>query len=199
LPLLARLPDAASVLRAASQTLPSNVGASAIRGSMASVNRVIAARVETGRAGGAGVGSGVSSGEAGDRQVWLMPFESRTNQGDRDGESGFSASTWGMATGAEMELGSGASACLMPMPAPRPAATPPSPVPAAAAASSPTWWPSTAAPLGELSLAWQADVGRNGNRLIREMRFGGLNRTASSRHHLGCASGRQRFIHAALD
>ena len=182
---IARLPDAASVQRAASQTLPSNVGSGAIRGSMASVNRVIAARAEIGSVGGAGVGSGVSSGETGgDRQVWLMPFESRTNQGDRNGESGFSASTWGMATGAEMGLGNGRIGLSYAY-----ASTRANGNTALTGTGSRSRLESNVvalygtAPLGELSLTWQADLGRNGNRLSREMRFGSLHRTATSRFH----------------
>ncbi len=182
---LGRLPDAASVRRAASQTLPRNDSASAIRGTMSSLNRVIAARVDIGKAGGAGGRSGVSSGEAGgDRQVWLMPFESRSNQGDRDGESGFSASTWGLATGAEMELGNGIVGLSYAY-----ASTRANGNTAITGTGSNSRIESNMAalygnlPLGELSLTWQADVGRNGNRLSREMRFGGLNRIASSRYH----------------
>lgn len=188
---LVRLPDAAAVQRAASQTLPSNVGDGAIRGSMASVNRVIATRNDAGNVG-AGVGSGLSSGEARrDRQVWLMPFESRSNQADRNGESGFSASTWGMATGAEMELEHGRIGLSYAY--------------ASTSAKGNTTLTGTGSrsriesnvvalygkvPVGDLSLAWQADVGRNGNRLSREMRFGGINRTARSNYqawdaHLG--------------
>ncbi|WP_433691904.1 autotransporter outer membrane beta-barrel domain-containing protein [Herbaspirillum seropedicae] len=171
--------------RAASQTLPSNASANGIRGAMASMNRVIASRTDTGKAGSAGVGSGVSSGEAGgDRRVWLMPFESRTNQGDRNGESGFSASTWGMATGAEMELESGRVGLSYAY-----ASTSVSGNTAITGTGSRSRIESNMValygnvPLGELSLTWQADVGRNGVRLSRDMRFGGLNRTASSRYH----------------
>lgn len=182
---LVRLPDASSVRRAASQTLPSNVSTSAVRGTMASLNRVIASRTEAANVGSAGAGSGLSSGEATrDRQVWLMPFESRTNQGDRDGESGFSASTWGLAAGAEMELERGRVGLSYAY--------------ASTSADGNTALTGTGSrsriesnmvalygsvPLGKLSLGWQADLGRNGNRQSREMQFGGLNRTASSRYH----------------
>ncbi|EIJ48287.1 serine endopeptidase [Herbaspirillum sp. GW103] len=182
---LGRLPDAGSVRRAASQTLPSNVGTSAIRGSMTSLNRVIATRNEAGNVGGAGLGSGLSSGEAArDRQVWLMPFESRTNQDDRNGEPGFSASTWGMATGAEMELERGRVGLSYAY-----ASTRASGNTAITGAGSRSRTESNMlalygnVPLGELALTWQADLGRNGNRLSREMRFGGLNRIATSHYH----------------
>jgi subtilase-type serine protease len=182
---LGRLPDATSVRRAASQTLPRNDSASAIRGAMASVNRVIATRLESVKASGAGGRSGVSSGEAGgDRQVWLMPFESRANQGDRNGESGFSASTWGMAAGAEMELGSGNVGLSYAY-----ASTRANGNTAITGTGSDSRIESNmvalygSVPLGDLSVAWQADVGRNSNRLSREMRFGGLNRTASGNYH----------------
>ncbi|WP_112070035.1 autotransporter outer membrane beta-barrel domain-containing protein [Herbaspirillum rubrisubalbicans] len=181
----ARLPDATAVRRAASQTLPRNDSASAISSTMASVTRVIATRTETGTAGNAGVGSGVSSGEAGaDRQVWLMPFESRTNQGDRNGESGFSASTWSMAAGAEMEFNSGRVGLAYAY-----AKTTANGNTAITGTGSRSRIESNMValygnvPLGDLSLSWQADVGRNGNRLSREMRFGGINRIASSNYY----------------
>lgn len=184
---LGRLPDAASVLRAASQTLPRNVSDNAIRGVMASLNRVIATRVDLGNVAGSGpgAGSGLGYGEAGgDRQVWLMPFESRTNQGDRDGDSGFSASTWGMATGAEMALDSGRVGLSYAY-----ASTSASGNTAITGAGSRSRIDSNllalygSAPLGQLALSWQADVGWNSNRLAREMQFGGLHRIASSRYH----------------
>ncbi|QDD65490.1 autotransporter domain-containing protein [Herbaspirillum seropedicae] len=184
---LGRLPDAASVLRAASQTLPRNVSDNAIRGVLASLDRVIATRLDLGNLAGSatGTGSGLGYGEAGgDRQVWLMPFESRTNQGDRDGDSGFSASTWGMATGAEMALDSGRVGLSYAY-----ASTSASGNTAIAGAGSRSRIESNlvalygSVPLGKLALSWQADAGWNSNRLAREMQFGGLNRIASSRYH----------------
>jgi subtilase-type serine protease len=181
---LGRMPDPESLLRAVSQTLPRDVSASAIRGTMASVNRVIATRTETGNMGAAVAGSGLSSGEAGgDRQVWIMPFESRTNQGDRGGESGFSASTSGLATGAEMEFDSARVGLSYAY-----ANTNASGNTAITGTGSRSRIESNmlalygSLPLGELSLGWQADLGRNGNRLDRQMQFGGLNRIASSRY-----------------
>ncbi|RAM61458.1 hemagglutinin [Herbaspirillum rubrisubalbicans] len=184
---LGRLPDATSLMRAASQTLPRNDSASAIRGSQASLNRVIATRVETGSSGieGAGAGSGLAYGEAGaDRQVWIMPFESRTNQGDRGGASGFSASTWGMAAGAEMELERGRVGVSYAY-----AGTSTSGNTAIIGTGSRSRIESNmlalygSVALGELALGWQADLGWNGNRLARDLQFGGLNRIASSRYH----------------
>ncbi|MET3432382.1 subtilase-type serine protease [Herbaspirillum seropedicae] len=184
---LGRLPDAASVLRAASQTLPRNVSDNAIRGVLASLDRVIATRLDLGNLAGSatGTGSGLGYGEAGgDRQVWLMPFESRTNQGDRDGDSGFSASTWGMATGAEMAWDSGRVGLSYAY-----ASTSASGNTAITDAGSRSRIESNlvalygSVPLGKLALSWQADAGWNSNRLAREMQFGGLNRIASSRYH----------------
>ncbi|AYR25390.1 peptidase [Herbaspirillum rubrisubalbicans] len=186
---LGRLPDAASLMRAASQTLPRNDSASAIRGSQASLNRVIATRVETGSSGidgvGVGAGSGLAYGEAGaDRQVWIMPFESRTNQGDRGGASGFSASTWGMAAGAEMELERGRVGISYAY-----AGTRTSGNTAITGTGSRGRIESNmlalygSVALGELALGWQADLGWIGNRLSRDLQFGGLNRIASSRYH----------------
>jgi subtilase-type serine protease len=181
---LGRMPDPESLLRAVSQTLPRDISASAIRGSMATLNRVIAARTDAASSGSAGLGSGLSSGEAGaDRQAWIMPFESRTSQGDRDAESGFSASTWGMATGVETELESGRIGLSYAY-----ASTSAEGNTAITGSGSRSRIESNmlalygTVPLGTLSLAWQADVGRNGNRLSREMQFGGLHRIASSRY-----------------
>ncbi|WP_443115190.1 S8 family serine peptidase [Herbaspirillum seropedicae] len=184
---LGRLPDAASVLRAASQTLPRNFSDNAIRGVLASLDRVIATRLDLGNLAGSatGTGSGLGYGEAGgDRQVWLMPFESRTNQGDRDGDSGFSASTWGMATGAEMAWDSGRVGLSYAY-----ASTSASGNTAITGAGSRSRIESNlvalygSVPLGKLALSWQADAGWNSNRLAREMQFGGLHRIASSRYH----------------
>lgn len=182
---LGRLPDAASVLRAASQTLPRDVSDSAIRGTLASLNRVIATRIDSGNVASNGAGSGLAYGESGgDRQVWLMPFESRSNQGDRGGDSGFSASTWGMAAGAEMEFDSARVGLSYAY-----ASTTASGNTAITGASSRSRIDSNmvalygSVPVGELALAWQADVGWNSNRLARELQFGGLNRVAGSRYH----------------
>ncbi|WP_299538209.1 S8 family serine peptidase [uncultured Herbaspirillum sp.] len=183
---LGRLPDATSVLRAAAQTLPSNISDNAIRGTLASLNRVIATRIDAGNAGGGmgGAGRGVGYGEAGgDRQVWLMPFESRSNQGDRNGDSGFSASTRGMAAGTEAELDSGRIGFSYAY-----ASTSASGNTAITGTGSRSRIESNmvavygSVPLGELALSWQADAGWNSNRLARELRFGGLNRVASSRY-----------------
>ncbi|MDR9834948.1 autotransporter outer membrane beta-barrel domain-containing protein [Herbaspirillum huttiense] len=177
---LGRLPNAASVRRAASQTLPSNLSANAIRGSMASLNRVIATRTDSSKGG-----SGLSSGEtASDRQVWLMPFGSRTNQGDRDGESGFSASTAGLATGADMALESARVGLSFAY-----AQTSASGNTALAGSGTHSRIESHmlalygSVPLEALSLTWQADVGHHGNRLSRELQFGGLRRVAGSLYH----------------
>lgn len=195
---LGRLPDAASVLRAASQTLPRDVSDSAIRGTLASLNRVIATRIDTGSVAANGAGSGLAYGESGgDRQVWLMPFESRSNQGDRGGDSGFSASTSGMAAGAEREFDSARVGLSYAY--------------ASTSASGNTAITGTGSrsriesnmvalygslPVGELALAWQADAGWNSNRLARELQFGGLNRTASSRYHTWSAHVGANVSHA---
>lgn len=179
---LGRLPDAPSVARAAAQTLPRNLNASAIRASLGTINRVLASRIDIGSSSAGS--SGLSYGDAAaDRQVWLMPFESRTNQGDRDGQSGFSASTSGMAAGLESDLAFGRVGLSYAY--------------GSTSANGNTAVSGTATrsriesnllalygsmPLGPFALGWQADLGWNSNRLSRDMLFGGLKRTASSHY-----------------
>lgn len=80
---------------AVSQTLPLLTGSSMLAANAAfnGINRVIQARIEGNR--------GLSSGDTfeGDRHLWFKPFGSWAGQSDRDGVSGFKASTYGGAVG----------------------------------------------------------------------------------------------------
>ncbi|WP_209208163.1 autotransporter domain-containing protein [Herbaspirillum sp. 3C11] len=82
---------------AVSQTLPLLVGGSqvAVNSAFSGVNRVVQSRIDGNR--------GLSSGDEflGDRNVWFKPFGSWANQGDRNGVSGFNASTYGVVAGVD--------------------------------------------------------------------------------------------------
>lgn len=96
---LGRLPDARSVARAADQTLPLNSGGDAVMGMLSTVNRLFDGRYAPGAAGT--FGGAAAEG----RHVWIKPFGSLASQDDRDGASGFSAATGGLAAGVEGEWG----------------------------------------------------------------------------------------------
>lgn len=82
---------------AVTQTLPLLTGGSALAAtaSLSGINRVIQARIETNR--------GLSAGDSfdGDRYVWMKPFASWADQGDRDGVAGYKANTTGAVLGAD--------------------------------------------------------------------------------------------------
>ncbi|WP_290971391.1 autotransporter outer membrane beta-barrel domain-containing protein [Herbaspirillum sp.] len=173
---LGRLSDLPSVARAADQTLPQNFGSAALSGTLSSLNRLF-----SGRFASSGQ-TGLSSGDAmTNRQVWLMPFGSRASQDDRDGASGFSANTWGLAAGIEADLdnlrlglayaygntnvignadlsGAGSHAKI----------------------DSNVLALYGSVPVSDLTLGFQVDTGWNSSRSNRDLNFGGLNRTASA-------------------
>ena len=82
---------------AVSQTLPLLTGASTrvAQSVMGRVNRIVQSRQDG--------FNGMSSDDAliGDREMWIKPFGSRADQHDRDGVSGYSANTGGIALGAD--------------------------------------------------------------------------------------------------
>uniref|UniRef100_UPI0031DF1972 autotransporter outer membrane beta-barrel domain-containing protein n=1 Tax=Herbaspirillum sp. TaxID=1890675 RepID=UPI0031DF1972 len=173
---LGRLSDLPSVVRAADQTLPQNFGTAALSGTLSSLNRLFSGRFASGGQ------TGLSSGDAmTNRQVWLMPFGSRASQDDRDGASGFSANTWGLAAGIEADLdnlrlglayaygntnvigntalsGAGSHAKI----------------------DSNVLALYGSLPFSDLTLGFQVDTGWNSSRSNRDLNFGGLNRTASA-------------------
>ncbi|MDZ4304875.1 MAG: autotransporter domain-containing protein [Pseudomonas sp.] len=98
---LGRLPDERSVARAAAQTLPLNAGAEATLGALNTINSIFASRfASAGR-------TGMSAGDvATNKKAWIRPFGSRADQDDTDDNaSGYSADTWGLAAGAEGDIG----------------------------------------------------------------------------------------------
>ncbi len=178
---LGRLPDAASVARAVSQSLPRNTDATAIMGSLSSLNRIVASRFAPASVAQGGASSGVSSGESADRQAWVLPFDARVNQGDRDGSAGFSANTWGLAGGIEADLEVarvGVSYAY--------GNTSVSGNTALSGTGSRSRIESNilalyaSLPVQSMTLGLQLDAGWNVSRTQRELRFGGLNRSASA-------------------
>jgi autotransporter family porin len=94
---LGQMSSSQQVSQAVSQTLPLMVSGTqaAARSAMTSVNRVIQARTESNQ--------GLSSGDsfASDGNLWIKPFGSRANQSDKDGVTGYTASTAGLAIGVD--------------------------------------------------------------------------------------------------
>ena len=162
---------------AVKQTLPIMTGGvtQVTSSTLASVNRVVQARVESNR--------GLSSGDIflGDKHFWMKPFVSNANQGDRNGVSGFKGNTAGAAFGADGSLTKDLSVGL-----------------AIVYAHSKVDGNDTLATphvnvdlyslvgYGNYSLDArtdifvQADAGQNNNRGNRGINFGGLNRIANS-------------------
>jgi len=178
---LGRLPDAVSVGRAVNQSLPRNTNAAAIMGSLSSLNRIVASRFAPAPAAQGGAASGVSSGESADRQIWVMPFDARVNQGDRDGSAGFSANTWGLAGGIEGDLEMARVGLSYAY-----GNTSVSGNTALAGTGSRSRVESNviaayaSLPLRDMTLGLQLDAGWNVSRSQRELSFGGFNRSASA-------------------
>jgi len=84
------------------QTLPLLTGGSqkAAQGAMGSINRVVQAR--------SGADRGLASGDGfyGDRSLWLKPFRSWSDQGNRSGVAGFEGDTTGVVLGYDHETAS---------------------------------------------------------------------------------------------
>ncbi|HEX5392821.1 MAG TPA: autotransporter domain-containing protein [Rhodocyclaceae bacterium] len=91
-----------AIANAVKQTLPIVTGGSAAvaSGALTSINRVIQSRVEANR--------GMSSGDEfyGDKKVWLKPFASWAEQGDKNGIAGYKGRVGGFALGADAEVNS---------------------------------------------------------------------------------------------
>jgi T5SS/PEP-CTERM-associated repeat protein/autotransporter-associated beta strand protein len=86
--------------RAVTQTLPAlNSGVTQVgKNVLNSINHLVQNRQSGGN-------SGLSGGDDfSNRSAWLTPFGSRADQDDRDGVSGFNATTWGLAGGIEGDL-----------------------------------------------------------------------------------------------
>lgn len=176
---LGSLASDSDVSRAAAQTLPLlSSGVTQIgKGVLNSVNRLIQNR----QAGGS---SGLSGGDdISNRAAWLKPFGSRADQDDRNGVSGFNASTWGLAGGIEGDLDNTTRLGL-----------------AYAYANSKVdgntnlsgtqqrvdidahviaLYGTTELANG-MTLGLQGDIGQNNNEGTRHINFGGLDRTATS-------------------
>jgi len=94
---LGRLPSSKHVSDAVKQTLPLMTGATASAAAAAinQTGRIVQARQDA--------NLGLSTGEdvISDKQIWAKPFGSWAKQGDRNGVSGFDASTGGIVVGAD--------------------------------------------------------------------------------------------------
>ena len=176
---LGSLATQGEVRRAATQTLPAlNSGVTQVgKGVLNSVNRLIENRRSVGN-------SGLSGGDDfSNRSAWLKPFGSRADQDDRDGISGFNATTWGLAGGIEGDLSKTTRLGI-----------------AYAYANSKVdgntslsgtqqhvdidahvlaMYGTTELANG-MTLGFQGDIGQNSNDGTRHINFGGLDRTATS-------------------
>ncbi|MNR76094.1 putative lipoprotein [compost metagenome] len=164
--------------RAVSQTLPAqNAGVTQVgKGVLNTVNKLI-----ENRQSGA---SGLSGGDnLSNRSAWLKPFGSRASQDDKDGISGFNATTWGLAGGIEGDLSQSTRIGVA-------YAYANSKVNGNTALSGAqqrvnvdahvlALYGSTELDHG-LTLGLQGDIGQNSNEGTRNINFGGLNRTARS-------------------
>ncbi|AOY99604.1 autotransporter outer membrane beta-barrel domain-containing protein [Cupriavidus sp. USMAHM13] len=189
---LGTLPTEQAVSDAVKQTLPLLTGgmASVNTAAMHATNRVIQSRQEANR--------GLSSGDdfVTDKQLWFKPVGSWAKQGDRDGVSGYSASTYGMLLGADRSLGDktrvGAAFSYMH-----------SRIDGNSAAASQSASVDGYRLIGygsysldaRTDVSVQADVGTGHNQGQRSIAFGGLNNRASSSYdswntHFGIGIGR---------
>ncbi|MFC7287274.1 autotransporter domain-containing protein [Herminiimonas glaciei] len=175
---LGSLATQGEVGRAVSQTLPAqNAGVTQVgKGVLNTVNKLIENRQ--------GDSSGISGGDNfSNRSAWLKPFGSRASQDDKDGISGFNATTWGLAGGIEGDLRQGTRIGLA-------YAYANSKVNGNTALSGAqqrvdvdahvlALYGATELANG-MTLGFQGDIGQNSNDGTRNINFGGLNRTATS-------------------
>ena len=177
-----RLATQDQVSRAVTQTLPLLGGGvtQSMLGMLTSFNSLLQNRMGDGASGV----SGIATGEAFvDRQVWAKGFGSRAEQDDQNGASGFSANSLGMAVGvegnADRDTRLGISYAYASsrvngntdMSGAQQRADVDSHILAAYGAH---------ALEGDRRIDWQADLGRNGVDGLRQINFGGLDRTATS-------------------
>ncbi|MBX9800102.1 MAG: autotransporter domain-containing protein [Burkholderiaceae bacterium] len=186
------------VARAATQTLPLVSGNQAILNTLTSFQRLLQNR--------SGTASGVSSGDAlPSKEAWARAFGSRAEQDDRNGTSGFTADSWGMAFGADAQIAADARFGV-------------AYGYAKTSVNGNTELAGTAQrvnidshilsaygskDIGDArNISWQADVGMNNNKSTRQMEFGGLNRSATADYrtysaHLGAAITQQIALSSA--
>lgn len=178
---LGSLSTDSQVSQAATQTLPlMSAGVTQVAsGVLSSINRLV-----QGRQNASFGASGLSGGDAlANRAAWFKPFGSRAEQDDRDGAAGFDATTWGMAGGLEGDLNRDTRIGI-----------------AYAYANSKVDGNTTLSGTqqhvdidshvlalygtkemtSDLSWGWQVDVGQNSNSGTRHIKFGGIDRTATS-------------------
>nr|WP_238379989.1 autotransporter outer membrane beta-barrel domain-containing protein [Janthinobacterium sp. Marseille] len=188
-----QLPDNRAVARAATQTLPLASGHQAILGTLGTFQNVIQNRI--------GGNTGLSSGDTlKDKQIWGRVFGSRADQDDRKGSSGFSADSWGLGFGADAEVAAGSRVGLAYGYA-KTSVNGNTDLAGTAQDSNVSSHLFSAYGSKELgqdrSISWQADLGVSDNDSMRQLNFGGLNRTARADFrtysaHVGAAL-RQQF------
>lgn len=173
---LGQLPDERSVARAAAQTLPLNSGALATLGALDTINSIFASRFAPMR-------TGMSTGDmATSKNVWIRPFGARADQNDTDDNaSGYSADTWGLATGVEGDIGDTQIGLAYAYANTRLDGN--SQLSGAGTRSeidSHVIALYGSHPLNGMTLGFQIDAGWNDNDSERTLNFGGLNRSASA-------------------
>lgn len=185
---LGRLSNNRDVARATAQTLPLTSGNQAIQGTLGSFQRLV-----QNRSNGA---SGLSSGDTlPNKEAWARVFGSRAEQDDRNGTSGFSADSWGMAFGADAQIAPDARFGVAYGYA-KTSVNGNTDLAGTAQRSNIDSHIVSAYGSKDIgnarSIAWQADIGMNDSKSTRHMEFGGLNRTATADYrtysaHIGAA------------
>ncbi|MGE8502486.1 MAG: autotransporter outer membrane beta-barrel domain-containing protein [Pseudomonas sp.] len=173
---LGRLPDERSVARAAAQTLPLNASAQATLGALDTINSIFASRFAPGI-------TGMSAGdEVMNKNAWIRPFGSRADQDDTDDNaSGYSADTWGLATGVEGSVGETQIGIAYAYANTRlDGNTHLSGAGSHSEIDSHVIALYGSRPLNDMLLGFQIDAGWNDNDSDRTLNFGGLNRSASA-------------------
>ncbi|ABR90419.1 autotransporter [Janthinobacterium sp. Marseille] len=188
-----QLPGNREVARATAQTLPLASGHQAIQGTLGTFQNLIQNRI--------GGNSGLSSGDTlKDKQIWGRAFGSRADQDDRKGSAGFSADSWGLGFGADAEVAAGNRVGLAYGYA-KTSVNGNTDLAGTAQDSNISSHLFSAYGSKELSqersLSWQADLGVSDNDSMRQLSFGGLNRSARADYrtysaHVGAAL-TQRF------
>lgn len=172
---LGRLPDERSVARAAAQTLPLNAGTQATLGALSTINSIFSSRFAPAAPTGLSAGNVTTN-----KNIWIRPFGSRADQSDTDeNASGYSADTWGLATGAEGDIGDTQIGIAYAYANTRlDGNTHLSGTGTHSEIDSHVIALYGSRPLNDMVLGFQVDAGWNDNDSSRNLDFGGLNRSA---------------------
>ena len=176
---LGLLPDERSIARAAAQTLPLNASAQATLGALNTINSIFASRFAPGP-------TGMHSADlATSRNLWIRPFGSKADQNDTDDNaSGYSADSWGLATGIEGDIGETRIGIAYAYANTRlDGNTQLTGAGTSAEVDSHVIALYGSRPLNDMVLGFQVDAGWNNNDSDRTLDFGGLNRSASASYN----------------